>query len=164
MARKTWLRIEVCSESLGEDMNRCENLVTIGFANIAVLDEQVLRVFGEAWGREDPEGGCTVILKRILLLISKPGEIAAVGFDIFGSYGEGIVLRVGRVKGDLGRLHPGDDMERSVVGSNTIGDGKLATSSGRMYGESSVAGGNEDWSFRSEPGWTEILASAEVSE
>jgi hypothetical protein len=30
----TWLCIDVCSESLGEDMNRCENLVTIGFANI----------------------------------------------------------------------------------------------------------------------------------
>jgi len=26
----------------GEDMNRGEDLVTIGFANIAVLDEQVL--------------------------------------------------------------------------------------------------------------------------
>ena len=146
-------------------MNGGEDLVTIGFANIAVLDEQVLRVFGEAWGHEDTEGGCTVILKRsrILLLISKPGEIAAVGFDIFGSYGEGIVLSVGRVKGDLGRLDPGDDMEGSVVGSKTIGDGKLATSSGRMHGESSVAGSNEDWSFRGEPGWSEVLASAEVS-
>ena len=127
-------------------MNRCENLVTIGFANIAVLDEQVLGVLGEAWGREDTEGGCTVILKwsRILLWISQPGQIAAVELDMLSSYGEGIVLSVGRVKGDLGRLDPGDDMEGSVVGSKTIGDGKLATSSGRMYGESSVAGGNED--------------------
>jgi len=29
-------------------MNRCGNLVTIGFANIAVLDEQVLGVLEEA--------------------------------------------------------------------------------------------------------------------
>ena len=83
---------------------------------------------------------------------------------MFGSYGEGIVLRVGRVKGDRGRLDLGDDMEGSVVGSNTIGDGKLAASSGRMHGESSVAGGNEDWSFRGEPGWSKVLAYAEVSE
>jgi len=40
----------------------------------------------------------------------------------------------------------------------------LAATSGMMYGESSVAGGNEDWSFRGEPGWSEILASFEVSE
>ena len=147
-------------------MNRCKNLVTIGFTNIAVLDEQILRVLGEAWGREDTEGGCTVILKRsrILLWISKPGQIAAVELDMLSSDGEGIVLGVGWIDGDLGRLDLGDDMEWSIVRSNAKGDGKLATSSGRMYGESSVAGGNEDWSFRSEPGWTEILASAEVSE
>ena len=147
-------------------MNGGEDLVTIGFTNIAVLDEQVLRVFGEAWGREDTEGGCTVILKRsrILLWISKPGQIAAVELDMLGSYGEGIVLGVGRINGDLGRLDLGDDMEGSVVGSNTVVDEKLATASGRMHGESSVAGSNEDWSFRGEPGWSEVLASAEVSE
>jgi len=55
-------------------------------------------------------------------------------------------------------------MEGSVVRYNAKGDGKLATSSGRMYGDSCVAGGNEDWSFRSEPGWSEVLTSAEVSE
>ena len=49
-----------------------------------------------------------------------------------------------RVEGDLGRLDLGNDMEGSVVGANAIGDGKLATSSGKMHGESSVAGGNED--------------------
>ena len=43
----------------------------------------------------------------ILLLISKPGQIAAVELDMFSSYGEGIVLRVGRVNGDLGRLDLG---------------------------------------------------------
>ena len=146
-------------------MNMCKNLVTIGFTNIAVLDEQILRVLGEAWGREDTEGGCTVILKRsrILLWISKPGQIAAVELDMLSSDGEGIVLGVGWIDGDLGRLDLGDDMEWSIVRSNAKGDGKLATSSGRMYGESSVAGGNEDWSFRSEPGWSEVLASAEVS-
>jgi len=101
---------------------------------------------------------------RIPLRISKPGQIAAVDFDMFGSYGEGIVLRVGRVKGDLGRLDLGDDMKGSIVRSNMKGDGKLATSSGRMHGENSIAGGNEDWSFRGEPGWSKVLAYAEVSE
>jgi hypothetical protein len=141
-------------------MNRCENLVTIGFANIAVLDEKVLGVLAEAWGREDTEGGCTVILKwsRILLWISKPGQIVTVELDMLGSY------REGRINGDLGRLDLRDDLEGSVARSNAKGDGKLVTSSGRMYGESSVAGGNEDRSFRSEPGWSEVLASAEVSE
>ena len=92
-------------------MNRCKNLVTIGFTNIAVLDEQILRVcgtqvLGEAWGREDTEGGCTVILKRsrTLLWISKPGQIAAVELDMLSSDGEGIVLGVGWIDGDLGRL------------------------------------------------------------
>ena len=138
-------------------MNRCRNLVTIGFANIAVLDEQVLGVLGETWGREDTEGGCTVILKwsRVLLWISKPGQIAAVELDMLGSYGEGIVLGVGRINGDLGRLDLGDDMEGSVVRSNAKGDGKLATSSGRRQ---------QGLVLRSEPGWSEVLASAEVSE
>jgi hypothetical protein len=52
-----------------------------------MLDEKVLGVLGEAWGREDTEGGCTVILKwsRILLWISKPGQIATVELDMLGS-------------------------------------------------------------------------------
>jgi hypothetical protein len=77
-------------------MNRGEDVVTISFANIAVLDKQVLRVLRKARGCEDTEGRCTVILKgsRILLWISEPGQIAAVDFDMFGSYGEGIVFRV----------------------------------------------------------------------
>jgi len=40
---------------------------------------------------------------------------------------------------------------------------ELATSSGRMHGESSVAGGDEVRSFSSETDWSEVLASAEVS-
>ena len=99
----------------------------------------------------------------ILLLISKPGQIAAVELDVFSSDGEGIVFRVSWVDRDLGCLNLGDDMEGSIVRSNAKGDGKLATSSGRMHGKSSVAGGNEDGSFRSEPGWSKVLASAEVS-
>ena len=76
---------------------------------------------------------------------------------------ENALLGVSRVKGDLGRLDLGNDMEGSVVGANAIGDGKLATSSGKMHGESSIAGGNEDGAFRSVPGWSQILAFTEVS-
>ena len=93
------------------------NLVTIGFANVAVLDEQILGVLGEAWGRGDTEGGCTVILKwsRIFLWISKPGQIATVELDMLGSYGEGVELGVGRINGDLGRLDLGDDMWKGAL-------------------------------------------------
>ncbi len=116
--------IEVCSESLREDMNRGEDVITISFANIAVLDKQVLRVLRKARGCEDTEGRCTVILKgsRILLWISEPGQIAAVDFDMFGSYGEGIVFGVGRIKGDLCRLYLGNYMEGSTVRSDTKRD------------------------------------------
>ena len=41
-------------------MDGSEDLVTIGFANAAILDEQVLGVLGEAWGHEDTEGRGTV--------------------------------------------------------------------------------------------------------
>ena len=41
-------------------MSGSEDLVTIGFASAAILDEQVLGVLGEAWGYEDTEGRGTV--------------------------------------------------------------------------------------------------------
>ena len=41
-------------------MDWSEDLVAIGFANAAILDEQVLRILGEAWGCEDTEGRSTV--------------------------------------------------------------------------------------------------------
>jgi len=41
-------------------VNGSEDLVTIGFASAAILDEQVLGVLGEAWGYEDTEGRGTV--------------------------------------------------------------------------------------------------------
>ena len=41
-------------------MNRSENLVAIGLANAAILNEQVLGVLGEVWSQEDTEGRGTV--------------------------------------------------------------------------------------------------------
>ena len=41
-------------------MDGSDDLVMVGFADTAILDEQVLGVLGEVWGREDTEGGCTV--------------------------------------------------------------------------------------------------------
>ena len=146
MARKSvgphGLALGICSESLGEDMNRCENLVTIGFANIAVLHKEILGILRKVRGCEDAESRSAIVLERsrLELWVSEPGQIAAVELDVFGRDGERIVLRVSRVKGDLGRLDLGDDMEGSVVRSNAKGDEKLATSSGRMHGESRQLG------------------------
>ena len=44
-------------------MSRSEDLVVIGLANAAILDEQIRGVFGEVWSQEDTEGRGTVGLK-----------------------------------------------------------------------------------------------------
>jgi len=72
-----------------------EDLITLGFADAAILDEQVLGVLGEVKGHEDTEGGCTVDLKgsRVFLRISEPSEVGTVELDVFCRNGERVVLR-----------------------------------------------------------------------
>ena len=145
-------------------MNRGEDLVTIGFAYIAVLHEEILGVLRKRWSREDAESWSTVVLEGsgLKLLVSEPSQIATIEFDVLGSNRERIVFRVSRVGGYLGRLDLGNDMKWCIVVANAEGDGKLATASGRVHGESSIAGGNEDGTVFSEPGWSQILAAAVV--
>ena len=64
---------------------------------------EVLGVLWKVRGHEDTEGGCTVGLKgsRVFLRISEPSEVGAVKLYVFGCNGERVVLRMGRVDGDL---------------------------------------------------------------
>ena len=80
-----WLCVQICSESLGEDMDGCENQVTIGFANIAVLHEEILGILRKVRGREDAESWSAVVLEwgRLKLWVSEPGKIAAVELYVF---------------------------------------------------------------------------------
>ncbi len=105
-------------------MNRSGDLVAIGLANAAILDEQVLGIFGEAWGQEDTEGRGTVGLKGsgVFLRISEPGEVGAVELDVLRGDGERVVLRMSWVKGNLRGLDLRDDVEWSVVGADAEGD------------------------------------------
>ena len=94
-------------------MDGSEDLITLGFADAAILDEQVLGVLGEVKGHEDTEGGCTVGLKgsRVFLRISEPSEVGTVELDVFCRNGERVVLRMGRVDGNLRGLDFRDDVE-----------------------------------------------------
>ena len=147
-------------------MDGSEDLITIGFTDAAVLDEQVFRFLGEVGSREDTEGRSTVGLKRsrVVLRISKPREVGTIEFDVFSCDGERVVLRMGRVDGDLRGLDLRDDVEWGVVGTNAEGDGELATSSEGMDGKGRVTGGNEDRSFFREPSRSEVGSSLEVSQ
>ena len=84
-------------------MNGSEDLIMIGFTDTAILDEQVFGVLRKVRGHEDTEGGCTVGLKwsRVFLRVSEPSEVGAVELYVLGCNGERIVLRMGRVDGDL---------------------------------------------------------------
>ena len=133
-------------------MNRGEDLVTIGFANVAVLHDEYA----------ESRSAAVLEWSRLKLWVSKPGQTAAVELHMFRRDGERVVLGVGRVDGDLSRLDLGDDMKDCIVSANAEGDRKLATASRRMHSESSVAGGNEGRAFRGVPGWSEVGASLEV--
>ncbi len=77
-------------------MNRSEDLVAIGLADAAILDEQVLGIFGEVWSQEDTKGRGTVGLKRsgVFLWISEPSEVGAVELNVLRGDGERVVLRM----------------------------------------------------------------------
>ena len=94
----------------------------IGLANAAILDEQVLGIFGEVRSQEDTEGGGTVGLKRsrVFLRISEPSEVGTVELDVLRGDGERVVLRMSWVEGDLRCL----EMEGSVVRTDAKGDGQ----------------------------------------
>ena len=80
-------------------MDGSEDLITIGFMDAAVLDEQIFRVLGKVGSREDTEGRCTVGLEgsRVVLRISEPSEVGTIEFDVFRCNGERVVFRMGRV-------------------------------------------------------------------
>jgi hypothetical protein len=68
-------------------VNRCENLVTIGFTNIAVLHKEILGILWKVRGREDAESRSAVILEwsRLKFWVSEPGEMTAVELDMLRS-------------------------------------------------------------------------------
>ena len=139
----------------------------IGFTDAAILDEQVLGILGEVRGHEDTEGGCAVGLKgsRVCLRISEPSEVGTVELDVlFCCNGERVVLRMGRVDGDLRGLDLRDDVEGSVVGTDAEGDGELAAASEGMDSKGRVTVGNEDRSFFREPSRSEVGSSFEVGQ
>ena len=147
-------------------MDGSEDLITLGFADAAILDEQVLGVLGEVKGHEDTEGGCTVGLKgsRVFLRISEPSEVGTVELDVFCRNGERVVLRMGRVDGDLRGLDLRDDVEWSVVVADAEGDGELAAASEGMNSKGRVTGGNEDRFFFREPSRSEVGSSLEIGQ
>ena len=105
-------------------MNRSEDLVVVGLTDTAILDEQVLGIFGEVWSKEDTEGGSTVGLKGsgVFLWISEPSEVGTVELDVLRGDGERVVLRMSWVEGNLCGLDLRDDVEWSVVGTDAEGD------------------------------------------
>ena len=105
-------------------MNRSEDLVAIGLANAAILDEEVFGILGKAWGQEDTEGRGIVGLKGsgVSLRISEPSEVGAVELDVLRGDGERVVLRMSWVEGDLRGLDLRDDVEWSVVGTDAEAD------------------------------------------
>ena len=147
-------------------MDGSEDLITIGFTDAAILDEQVLGVLGEVRGHEDTEGGCAVGLKgsRVFLRISEPSEVGTVELDVFCCNGERVVLRMGRVDGDLRGLDLRDDVEWSVVGADAEGVRELAAASEGMDSKGRITGGNEDRSFFREPSRSEVGSSLEVGQ
>ena len=66
--------------------------------------------------------------------IPEPSKIVAIELDMFCGNGERVVLRVGRINGNFGRLDLAYDVERRVVFANAEGDGKLTTTGIRMDG------------------------------
>ena len=147
-------------------MDGSEDLITIGFTDATILDDLVLRVLGEVRGHEDTEGGCTVGLKRsrVFLRISEPSEVGTVELDVFCCNGECVVLRMGRVDGDLRGLDLRDDVEWSVVVADAEGDGELAAASEGMNSKGRVTGGNEDRFFFREPSRSEVGSSLEIGQ
>ena len=94
--------------------------------------------------------------------ISEPSEVGTVELDVFCHNGERVVLRRGRVDGDLRGLDLRDDVEWSVVGADAEGDGELAAANEGMDSKGRVTGGNEDRSFFREPSRSEVGSSLEV--
>ena len=92
-------------------------------SDAAILDEQVLGVLWKVRDHEDTEGGCAIGLKgsRVFLRISEPSEVGTVELYVLCCNGERVVLRMGRVDGDLRGLDLRDDVEWSVVGADAEG-------------------------------------------
>ncbi len=86
------------------------------------------------WSREDTEGRCTVGLKgsRVVRRKSEPSEVGTIELDVFCCDGERVVLRMGRVDGDLRSLDLRDDVKWGGVGANAEGDGELTAASEGM--------------------------------
>ncbi len=95
--------------------------------------------------------------------ISEPSEVGTVELDVFCHNGERVVLRRGRVDGDLRGLDLRDDVEWSVVGADAEGDGELAAANEGMDSKGRVTGGNEDRSFFRKPSRSEVGSSFDVS-
>ena len=93
----TWLCVEVGSKSLGENMDGGDDLVAVGFTNIAVLHKKVLGILGKVRGHEDTEGRGAVILQGgwVVLWIPEPSQVAAIELDMLGRDRERIIFRVG---------------------------------------------------------------------
>ena len=145
-------------------MNWSEDLVMVGLANAAILDEQVLGILWEVRSQEDTEGRGTVGLKGsgVFLRISEPSEVGTVELDVLRGDGERVVLRMSWVEGNLCGLDLRDDVEWSVVGADAEGDRELAAASEGMDSKGRVTGGNEDRSFIREPSRSEVGSSFEV--
>jgi len=106
---------------------------------------------------EDAEGRSAIILEGswIRLRISEPGQVGTIELDLLRRSGEGNVLSMHRVEGDVGGLDLADGMEWCIIRSDEVGDGKLAAPGYGMDSEGGVAmrtGSDEDWSFSRVPG------------
>jgi hypothetical protein len=98
---------------------------------------------------------------RVFLWISQTSEVGTVELDVFCRNRERVVLRMGRVNGDLRGLDLQDDVEWRVVAEE---DGKLAAASEGMDSKSHVTRGNEDRSFFRKPSRSEDGSSLEVGQ
>jgi len=162
----TWLCVQVGGKSLGENMDRSDDLVMIGFADIAVLYKQILRIPREVRSHQDTKGRGAIVLERSwgVLRVPEPSEIMAIELDMFCGNGECIVLRVGGIDGNLCGLDLADHVKRSIILADAEGDGKLATTGIRMDCEGGVTRGDEDRAFGREPGRPKFRTSFQVCE
>ncbi len=122
------LGIEIGIEVLGEIVEEVYDTISHGLRDVAVLDEEVLRVLREERGSGHSDGRGTVgpddgegVLRE-----SDPVHEVSVVLDVLDSDGVAMEFAVRWDQGDLRRLDLGDRVERCRSLADAEGDRELA--------------------------------------
>jgi len=122
-----WFGVQVFIEVFRKDVDEVHDFVVLGFSNVAVLDERVLRVPWEEWGSGHTDGWSAVgpDFRDGLLRESDPVHEVSVVLDVLDTEGVGVEFTVGRRQRDLGGLGLGDRVERRRIFSDTERNEKM---------------------------------------